>query len=138
MSSKTDVPVSPAPSEVGADLYFRTQLDQGNFLIQRCTACARSVFYPRMLCPHCGDDHLEWYAPSGKGQVYSTTVVRRKAEHGGDYNVALIDLQEGVRMMSRVENVEPGAVKIGLAVKAKVVDAEDGKLVVFSPAEGQQ
>lgn len=117
----------------GADLYYRTQLDQGNFQIQRCLSCQRSVFYPRMICPHCGSDQLEWFAPSGLGTVYSTTVVRRKAEHGGDYNVALVDLDEGVRLMSRIEGIQPDAVAIGMPVRAKVADGDEGKLLVFNP-----
>lgn len=120
-------------SETGADLHYRTQLDQGNFLIQRCQSCEKSIFYPRMICPHCGSNEIEWYSPSGRGTVYSTTVVRRKPEHGGDYNVALVDLEEGARMMSRVEGVSPDAVSIGMKVQAKVVDGDAGKLVIFNP-----
>lgn len=134
MSDNIEIPADPLPSQVGADVYYRKQLDKGSFLIQRCTACSRSIFYPRMVCPHCGSDRLEWFAPSGDGVVYSTTVVRRKADKGGDYNVALIDLKEGARMMSRVEGVAPTEVKIGMAVKARVIDAEEGKLVVFNPS----
>ncbi|HEX7386590.1 MAG TPA: Zn-ribbon domain-containing OB-fold protein [Castellaniella sp.] len=137
MSDPLEIPVDPLPSQVGADVYYRKQLDQGHFLIQRCTACSRSIFYPRMVCPHCGSDQLEWFAPSGDGVVYSTTVVRRKADKGGDYNVALVDLKEGARMMSRVEGVAPAEVKIGMAVKATLIDAEGGKLVVFNPIGGQ-
>lgn len=121
----------------GADLHYRQALAQGRFLIQRCAACARAVFYPRMICPHCGGDALAWEEPSGRGTVYSTTVVRRKAEAGGDYNVALIDLEEGVRMMSRVDDVAPEAVRIGMAVQARVLARESGNLVVFVPAGGQ-
>jgi len=130
---------SPTGDEAttGADLYYRGQLDQGRFLIQRCLPCQHSIFYPRMICPHCGSDQLEWFAPSGLGTVYSTTVVRRKAEHGGDYNVVLVDLDEGVRMMSRVEGVQPDAVTIGMPVRAKVIDSEEGKLVVFNPTEAK-
>lgn len=75
--------------------------------------------------------------PSGQGTVYSTTVVRRKAEAGGDYNVALIDLKEGVRMMSRVEGISPEAVAIGMPVQATIIDGEGGKLVVFHLAESK-
>lgn len=119
---------------VGPEKHYHDQLAQGVFQIQRCTSCSKSVFYPRVVCPHCGSDHLEWFEPSGKGTVYSTTVVRRKPEHGGDYNVALIDLQEGVRMMSRVEGVSPDEVTIGMAVQAGVIDTKEGKLVVFNKA----
>ncbi len=128
----SDATSSPA---VGADKHYRDQLEQGNFLIQRCQSCASAIFYPRMICPHCGSDSLEWFAPSGKGTVYSTTVVRRKAEHGGDYNVALIDLAEGPRMMSRVDGVTPEDVSIGMPVTAKVIDGDEGKIVVFIKAE---
>ena len=121
----------------GADLHFRSQLDQGNFLIQRCRNCEEAIFYPRMICPHCGSNNIEWFAPSGRGTVYSTTVVRRKAEQGGDYNVALVDLDEGARMMSRVEGLSPEAVSIGTRVLAKVVDSEEGKLLVFQPEAAQ-
>lgn len=121
----------------GADQYYRQALAQGRFLIQRCEACSRAVFYPRMVCPHCGSDALAWEEPGGRGTVYSTTVVRRKAEAGGDYNVALIDLDEGVRMMSRVDGLAPEAVRIGMAVQARVLPRENDGLVVFVPAEGR-
>lgn len=74
--------VSNQALETGADKYFDTQLQAGVFTIQRCAQCNNSIFYPRMICPHCGSDDLQWYEPSGKGTVYSTTVVRNKPEKG--------------------------------------------------------
>ncbi|NYT86466.1 Zn-ribbon domain-containing OB-fold protein [Pollutimonas harenae] len=133
LSSQTSLAADA--TSTGADLYYRNQLDQGTFLIQRCASCERSIFYPRMICPHCGSDQLKWFAPTGRGTVYSTTVVRRKPEQGGDYNVALIDLEEGVRMMSRVEGVAPTDVTIGMPVQAQVADSDEGKLVVFNPTK---
>ena len=113
---------------------YQATLDAGTFEIQRCKACAKAIFYPRELCPHCGSDQLAWEQPSGQGTVYSTTVIRRKAEAGGDYNVALVDLAEGPRMMSRVEGVAPADVKIGMAVKAEVIQHNGKGLVVFKAA----
>ncbi|MDR0479424.1 MAG: Zn-ribbon domain-containing OB-fold protein [Burkholderiaceae bacterium] len=131
-------PGTPAPVG-GADLHYRQALDQGRFLIQRCTSCDRAIFYPRMVCPHCGagEQQLAWEQPSGHGTVYSTTVVRRKPEAGGDYNVALIDLAEGVRLMSRVEGIAPAEVRIGMAVQTKIVTQDGGPLVVFTPEGGR-
>lgn len=126
--------VSNQALETGAENYFHTQLQAGVFTIQRCGQCNNSIFYPRMICPHCGSDDLHWYEPSGKGTVYSTTVVRNKPEKGGDYNVALIDLEEGPRMMSRVEQIAPDEVKIGLAVSARINKTDDSALLVFVPA----
>jgi len=74
---------------------------------------------------------VHWAQPSGKGQVYATTTVRDRA---GDYNVALVDLEGGARMMSRVEGVEPDAVRVGLQLLARVVQAER-PYVVFDLAE---
>jgi uncharacterized protein len=118
----------------GVEAHYLAALNAGRFLIQRCEACARHVFYPRQVCPHCSSTTLAWVEPSGTGSVYSTTTVRRKPEAGGDYDVSLIDLDEGVRMMSRVQGLPPHEVKIGMRVKAKLVESKTGHTVVFEPA----
>lgn len=124
---------------VGPELRYQTFLDNDEFRIQQCGSCDTSIFFPRAICPHCGDaENLQWYEPSGKGTVYSTTVVRRKPEHGGDYNVVLIDLAEGPRMMSRVVDLQPGDVTIGMDVQAKITEKDGAKLVVFAPVEVQK
>jgi len=122
---------------VGPELQYRQQLDAGHFLIQRCQECQKAIFYPRMICPHCGSNSLSWFQPTGRGTVYSTTVIRRKPEAGGDYNVALVDLEEGVRMMSRVDGIKPEDVEIGMLVQARLVDSADGKIVTFTPEVAQ-
>ncbi len=129
--------VSNQSLEFGAEKYYFTQLGKGIFTIQRCDDCNKSLFYPRMICPHCGSENLQWYEPSGKGTVYSTTVVRNKPEKGGNHNVALIDLEEGPRVMSQVQNIEPEAVKIGQRVTARIIQKDDSALLVFVP-EGEK
>jgi uncharacterized OB-fold protein len=114
----------------GPEKHYLDALAAGRFAIQKCAACAKHVFYPRVVCPHCGAGELGWVAPCGRGTVYSTTVVRRKPADGGDYNVCLVDLAEGVRMMSRVVSIAPQDVKIGMSVKARIADG----LVEFTPA----
>jgi uncharacterized OB-fold protein len=60
--------------------------------------------------------------------------VRRKPQAGGDYNVALVDLAEGPRLMSRIDGVAPDQVRIGMRVQARVIDDPiTGKLLVFIP-----
>ncbi len=117
----------------GPERQFRVRLAQGRFEIQRCEGCIRHVFYPRVVCPHCGSERLRWVAASGAGTVYSTTVVRRRAADGGDYNVALIDLAEGPRMMSRVVGLAPEAVRIGMKVCALITGEGEAALVEFTP-----
>lgn len=114
----------------GPEKQYLDKLAAGRFEIQRCAGCGKHVFYPRVLCPHCGAERLDWVAPSGRGTVYSTTIVRRKPADGGDYNVCLVDLAEGPRMLSRVVTVSPDRVRIGMAVAARIADG----LVEFTPA----
>lgn len=122
----------------GAEAAYHAALNEGRFQIQHCRDCGKHVFYPRELCPHCGSIQLEWVAPSGMGTVHSTTTVRRKPEAGGDIDVSLIDLDEGVRMMSRVEGMAPDAVRIGQRVKARVLQKEGRGMVVFDPVDPQR
>jgi uncharacterized OB-fold protein len=117
----------------GPDAVFRQHLAEGRFMIQRCRDTGRHVFYPRVLSPYTGLPTLDWVPASGLGVVYATTVTRRRQEAGGDYNVALIELAEGVRMMSRVEGIEPSQVVIGMTVRARIAEAGGQKLVVFDP-----
>jgi len=113
---------------------FRAHLAEGRFMIQRSASTGKYVFFPRVIMPGTGEADLEWVAASGQGTVYATTVTRRRPERGGDYNVALIDLAEGPRMMSRVVGIDPGAVTIGMKVRAKVDDLNGGPAVLFEPA----
>jgi uncharacterized protein len=112
---------------------FQGMLNQGEFRIQRCSACTKHIYFPREICPHCGTADPVWTTPSGQGIVYAVTTVRRKADAGGDYNVSLIDLDEGVRLMSRVTLQPPDAVRIGLRVTARVQVTDGVGLVVFDP-----
>jgi hypothetical protein len=117
-------------------VYFEA-LKAGTFQIQRCNACSKHIFYPRVLCAHCGSPDLSWVKASGSGTVYSTTTTRRKPEAGGDLNVALIDLKEGVRMMSRVDSLAPDHIRIGMAVTARIITEKELPLLVFFPAGGR-
>jgi uncharacterized OB-fold protein len=119
-----------APS-TGVQIQHQEALDAGRFLIQHCTACGNHVYFPREVCPHCGAGDLAWVEPSGVGTVYAVTTVRRKADAGGDYNVSLIDLAEGVRLMSRVTDLAPDAVRIGQQVRARVQVLETKGSIVF-------
>jgi len=116
------------------DAEFRAFLVAGRLMIQRSKSSGVHVFYPRAVAPGTGARDLEWVEASGRGVVYSTTVVRKKPPEPS-YNVALIDLAEGPRMMSRVEGVEPAAVAIGMAVQARIVDQDGEPVVVFDTVE---
>lgn len=118
----------------GIQARHQAELDAGRFLIQRCADCGRAIYYPRELCPHCGSDALSLVPPAGTGTVHAVTTIRRKPDAGGDYNVCLIDLDEGVRLMSRVEGVAPTDVRIGQRVRARVAKQGEQGVVVFDLA----
>jgi uncharacterized OB-fold protein len=99
---------------------------QGELRIQRCGACGRHVFYPRALCPHCGADSPEWVVAAGRGSVYSFTIVHRTSEEFRSevpFTVGLVELDEGVRMMARLDVAEP-AVGMRVQVAFKRVSDE--------------
>lgn len=120
----------------GPDAAFQEFLAKGEFRIQQCDSCARHIFYPRVLCPHCGATALSWRRASGKGTVHACSVVIGKPGTNTDYAVVLVDLEEGARMMSHVVDCDPHAVKIGMPLTARIVEREGKPLVVFAPANG--
>jgi hypothetical protein len=112
----------------GPEAEYRAHLEAGRFMIQRSRSTGRHVFYPRVAVPGTGERDLEWVAASGGGTVYAITVNRTRE---GAYNIALIDLDEGPRMMSRVEGVE--SLAIGARVTARIIQEDGAPLVVFDP-----
>ena len=97
---------------------YQAHLEKGELAYQWSPEAQKAVFYPRVICPYTGSDRLEWRVSAGLGTVYATTVTHPR--DGAPYNVALIDLDEGFRLMSRVEEVAPEAVAIGMRVRFRV------------------
>ena len=99
--------------------------------LQRCGQCGQYVYYPRALCPYCSADDLAWTPVSGRGVVHAFTIPHRHPNpafgSGAPYVVALIELEEGVRMMSNLIDVDPtpDAVRIGLPVEIVYDDVTD-------------
>jgi uncharacterized OB-fold protein len=96
---------------------------QGRLVVPRCTSCHRMVFFPRVLCPFCYADTFVWEESRGQGSIYSYTVARRPAgpafAASAPYVVALIDIDEGFRMLSTVRGCAPDTVQIGARVAVR-------------------
>ncbi|WP_295374330.1 OB-fold domain-containing protein [uncultured Pseudacidovorax sp.] len=118
----------------GIDARFQQHLEEGRFMIQRARASGRAFFHPRLAEPGTGDTDLEWFEPSGRGVVYSTTVVRARPPTP-PYNVALVDLEEGPRLTTRVVGIDPFEVRIGMEVQARIEQVDGRALLVFTPRE---
>lgn len=115
-----------APVEV-----YRSYLKEGRLGFQRCRGCRSAIFYPRVLCPVCGSTSLAWEPSGGRGMVYTTTAVYHRDRD--PHNVALVDLEEGFRMMSRIERVPAGEVEIGMRVAFGVREEGGEPVAVFVP-----
>jgi uncharacterized OB-fold protein len=110
----------------------------GELRLQRCDRCGAAVFYPRAVCPHCHGDSLTWFRAAGTATVYSYTVAHRAFGEFADqtpFTVALVDLDEGVRMMTRIIGAPPGGVWIGQRVRMEVAQVADAHLPCFRPVE---
>jgi len=144
-TSRDEVGSTPARFEppVGAEGGpFWEATREGRLLVQWCTACDRGVFYPRAFCPHCAapGSALQWRTASGRATVYAAVVehkpeVARAAFSGGEpYCVALVDLEEGVRMVTNVIGCPPAEVRSGMAVTVTWEPLSDGRqLPLFRP-----
>ena len=109
-------------------------LKKGELAYQVCKDNNKAFFYPRAIAPETGSENIEWRVSKGLGTVYTTTVVHYKGE--APLNVAMIDMDEGYRLMSRVEGIDAMDVKIGMRVKFKVNPGDEKTLPfpVFTPA----
>lgn len=125
------------PLQGGPDARFRAGLAEGRILIQRVKSDGQCFFYPRVGAPGSGATDWEWVEASGGGVVYSTTVVRRRSEQGGDYNLALVTLDEGPRLLSQVVDTRPDAVAVGQRVVAHVGALDGEPVILFRPVEAR-
>jgi uncharacterized OB-fold protein len=111
----------------------------GRLLIKRCGACGEAHFYPRPFCPSCWSDDVSWEEASGRARLYTWSVVRRNDlppfPAWVPYVAAVVDLEEGPRMVTNVVDCDPGALAVGMALEVTFrQQADDLTVPVFRPA----
>ncbi len=113
--------VKPIPRPSPTTRPFWDGLNERKVQIQRCDGCDSWVFYPRTRCPSCLSDVLIWREVSGRGVLYTYTLARQPtAPHFADetpQQLAVVELDEGVRMTSTLVNVEPSDIVIGMRLQ---------------------
>ncbi len=107
--------------------------NKGQLAYQYCPDDNTVIFYPRVISPTSGSTNLQWRISKGLGTVYAVTTAYRKDEE--PCNVTIVDVDEGFRMMSRVEEVPADRVKIGMRVRVRMSkDKNEQSYPVFVPA----
>jgi uncharacterized protein len=127
----------PPPGDDAAPFWDATR--RGELVLPWCRACERPFWFPRSICPGCLGDDIDWRVASGDGTVYACSVQHKpgpgRESDAPPYAVVLVDLAEGVRVMSNVLGCPPGEVAVGMRVRATWQPLSDGRrLLQFEPA----
>ena len=134
-------PSRPLPETRNAGATFWSKAAEGVLVVPECTACGRTFWHPRPRCPHCGSERVDWIRASGQGAVHTFTVVRQSGDPYFKtkipYAVAMIDLDEGVRIMTNIVDTPLAALAVGMRVEVLFEDAGDGVAIpLFRAAPG--
>ena len=130
-SATGDRKITPPPINVEIQAFWDAA-SQGKLLIKKCNACGEVHFYPRNICPFCFSDQTEWQESSGRGTIYTYSVMRRAPV---PYAIAYVELAEGPRIMTNIVDCDLDAIKCGQAVRLVFKASEGGPPVpMFAPA----
>jgi len=121
---------NPLPEILPETKQYWEAAKRHELILQRCKTCGQIMYFPRIFCHKCLSDDIEWFRANGFGTVYSYTIIHYQIAHKSfepdvPYIYSIIDLDEGVRMISNVINIDPFKVKIGMRVKVVFEDVTD-------------
>lgn len=105
---------------MSAPRYWRENVRRSQFLGDRCKSCGKTYISPRSVCPRCGSTELETVKLSGRGSIYSYTVVRAPPEerkNDAPYTIGIVELEEGARLTAEIVDCKPEEVQIGMPVE---------------------
>jgi uncharacterized protein len=127
MARKITAPVVNAETKI-----FWDAAREGRFLVPFCSACGKAHWYPRAICPFCDSDKIEWRNASGKGTIYTFSVMRRAKD---PYAIAHVTLAEGPTMLTNIVDCDFDKLKIGQPVTVVFQETENGPPApMFKPA----
>jgi uncharacterized OB-fold protein len=127
----------PAPVVTDDNVAFWSAASEGRLVAQRCAECERYRHPPRPMCPACHSLAVDVVELSGRGVVYSYAILHHPQHPAFEYPVmiVLVDLDEGVRILSNLTDVQADDVRIGMPVEVHFVRTADGMAVPqFRPA----
>lgn len=129
----------PAPIVTDDNRFFWDEAREGRLVGQRCQGCGRLRHPPRPMCPHCHSLDFEIVTLSGDGVVYSYSILHHPQNPAFEYPIiaALIDLEEGVRVLSNLIDIDQADIAIGLPVTVDFRRTRhDAAVPVFKPRQG--
>lgn len=136
MSKERQIPV---PTPETAHFWAGTKAEE--LRLQRCTACSTTYFPPRPFCPECSSSEVEVFTASGRGKVHTYIISQfRSPGFATPYSLAVVELDEGPRMMTNIVGVEQTAEAIQMEMPVQAVFEpinDDVSLVKFKPVEGE-
>ncbi|MFP6748938.1 MAG: Zn-ribbon domain-containing OB-fold protein [Alphaproteobacteria bacterium] len=131
-ATETNERTYPAPAvNLETEAYWAAA-NEGKLLMKKCNGCGKTHFFPRAICPYCQSSDTAWYEASGKGVIYSYSVMRR-----GDtpYAIAYVTVDEGITMMTNIVDCDHDALAVGQAVEVTFRQTDgDQAIPVFRPA----
>jgi hypothetical protein len=134
------LPLRALPAPDNASRHYWQSAAEGRLVIQRCTSCGVHQFYPRAMCVSCAGD-TEWVEASGRGTLHTFTIIRQNRSPAfaalSPYAVGIVELDEGVRMMSNIVECDVEHLEVGMALEVLLLQAaEDVGLPFWRPAGG--
>ena len=128
----------PVPNPTPTSQPYWDALAAGDVKLQQCDDCGSWVFYPRSHCSHCLSPILTWKTVSGEGELYSFTIARSPTapQFAGEepQYIAVIELNEGIRLNSVLTEVNEADIKVGMKVVPAFHREGDATLLYFKPA----
>jgi uncharacterized OB-fold protein len=130
----------PVPTPTTQPFWEGTR--EGELRIQRCAACARHFFYPRVVCPNCGSSEIAWVRASGRATLYSYVISHHPAPGFDDdvpYVISIVTLEEGPRMLTNLVDVapDPALLVLDMPLEVVFVPRGDQSLPLFRPVAGE-
>ena len=112
--------------------------NRGELQIQQCNVCSRHYFYPRTACPRCGSTDVRWVTVSGRGRLHTYLINHRPApgfEDEAPYAIAVVELEEGPRMMANIVGVNntPDELDLDMPLEVRFERRGEQMVPVFTP-----
>jgi uncharacterized protein len=127
MTQEQRRPQKPVPHPNAETQVFWDKANEDELWIQRCNQCEKPYFYPRFFCPRCLSKDVEWFKASGKGKLHTYMINHRPSpafEPEAPYAIAVVELDEGVRMMTNIHGIENTPENLVLDMPLEVVFEE--------------